>query len=810
MLIAAEPAAPGGPARCSSQVDHVSVAEPSCFARGIHGQPGVCGAYSLSAQERGSLVSISAGCGVTARTYELGLLRLNLPAAHRLILRRNRDRDASSKSEGGSGESGTGSALYEDVPVDGSLTDAALLGDALEVVCPAALASNIDNIDNNFDMSSKSEDTVVFRLEGSDRAALASHASASAFPAPAAGGRNATTSSPLLSTRASELSARACGSSLCCLGTPEWGDAPLFLLPSLRPHAASPLAAHLRAAGLVAPDELSAPPKGQGAAKGPGVTLTAALVLSIASPFHRVRFLPRPLHSSAPSEGDGGASATSREAVSALLAQCRLRVVPPAEQARHPPARLLAAAPRSRRAQALSKRRSAGDGSAGDRVWPVPESTVCPAAAATVSDSGDDADPVSRSGQLVERTLVYAVPSQAALARGARARRRALAGGGGHSSEAGGARVAPVSASGRRLRPRSASGLVLNHNGNGQSDGAGAGAEAEVSGSGAVRGLDDRGHALPADHRSRRLHAGAGDSEDYGDDDDDDDDDAYSGDEEDEEGGVAYRPPPVPGAVSFLQLRTFHKFVGMATKAVLKPMIEETQDQTGLADGQSMQATLKASTMQRAPPQVIHMVKEPMRRNITNMVTEATSFVVTNTLAKSIPGVIAPHISDGMYDKVITAVVTAMTPLLERSISYDVMVAVPATLRRSLPLALTHTLTRAVTHAVVPAVAAALSHSTTANEHCRSCYYEQKGCHLCSSSEQSTYYRNYHATHFADYYSNYYTPYYYNALNKVVNKDSPDMVPQSAGSIDHTGEGTETLPMAGMSVPSVPEDKKEE
>jgi len=256
--------------------------------------------------------------------------------------------------------------------------------------------------------------------------------------------------------------------------------------------------------------------------------------------------------------------------------------------------------------------------------------------------------------------------------------------------------------------------------------------------------------------------------------------------------------------VTFLQLRTFHKFVGMAVNAVMKPMVETVQDQTGASAGQSMQAKVKADILMKVPPQVIWLVKDPLRRNITNMVTDGTTYALTKTLMQSIPTVLSPHISVSMYEMVIDKVTTALAPLLERTITYTVSVAVPATLRRSLPLSLQYALNHAISHAVVPAVAGSLSHSTTATEHCRSCYYERKGCWMCGNSEESMYFRNYHSTHFADYYSEYYSQYYYAALNKVVNADVPIVIPASAGSRDVDGTFRATQPEPIMSVPDPP------
>ncbi len=248
--------------------------------------------------------------------------------------------------------------------------------------------------------------------------------------------------------------------------------------------------------------------------------------------------------------------------------------------------------------------------------------------------------------------------------------------------------------------------------------------------------------------------------------------------DEDLEGGELGPATGVMGAVSFLQVETFHKFVAAGVKAVMNPILHIVQDITGMGITNSMSTQIRNAVLDRAPKQIIFLTRDPIRRNVTNQVVDATSMVLTRVLQRSVPIALTPYISDHVTRWTPPIVLQRLEPILESALGYDLIHIIPPILQRSLPLSLTYSLNRAITHAVVPSVASALSRSTAAGHYCFLCYYHKRACFLCNASPESQYYLAYHSTYFADYFSDYYTPYYYGAINKVVNRNNPDVLPE--------------------------------
>lgn len=243
----------------------------------------------------------------------------------------------------------------------------------------------------------------------------------------------------------------------------------------------------------------------------------------------------------------------------------------------------------------------------------------------------------------------------------------------------------------------------------------------------------------------------------------------------------------IPGSVSFLQVDAFQKFVATSVKATMNPMLHILQDMTSLDTATTMTNQIMAAVLERTPKQVIFLTRDPIRRNITNQVVDATAIVLNRILHKSIPLTLSPYIADHVTKWTPPMVLKHLEPVLEDALTYDLVRIIPPILNRALPLSLEYSLNRALTHAVVPAVSSALSRSTAAGHYCYLCYYHNKACFLCNASPESQYYLAYYSTYFSDYYSDYYTPYYFTAINKVVNRNNPDVLTESAGFLDKKG-----------------------
>lgn len=246
-------------------------------------------------------------------------------------------------------------------------------------------------------------------------------------------------------------------------------------------------------------------------------------------------------------------------------------------------------------------------------------------------------------------------------------------------------------------------------------------------------------------------------------------------------------PTGVMGAVSFLQVEAFHKFVSAGIKAVANPILHIVEDIVGMGVTNQMSSAIRQAVLERAPKQIIYLTRDPIRRNVTNQVTDATSLVLTRVLRRSLPIALTNYLSDHITRWTPPLILARLEPMLEKALQYDLVKIIPPIMRRALPLALTYSLTRSLTHSVVPSVASALSRSTSAGHYCYLCYYHQRSCYLCNASPESQYYLSYHSTYFADYYSDYYTPYYYGSINKVENRNNPDVLPSRTGFSDRTG-----------------------
>src|SRR5262245_50043251 len=143
--------------------------------------------------------------------------------------------------------------------------------------------------------------------------------------------------------------------------------------------------------------------------------------------------------------------------------------------------------------------------------------------------------------------------------------------------------------------------------------------------------------------------------------------------------------------------------INAGLKMVTNPLLESVMGVISRHLEHEMVSHVGDACLENTPPQVIDLSEQPMKVNISNLVTDSAIPRVTATLVNALSNGMGPPIVEKVSTMLPPSLHSRLEPILTRTISDDIIRVIPDVIARAIKVQLTPRVIKTLTHALVPA-----------------------------------------------------------------------------------------------------------